>query len=93
MSDPYKDTIDKIFDKLSALVERTAKLEIGTQIRWNAHDSRSEALIKKIDKMTAQPMECQQRWQSYTNKQLALYIGIPTTIITVLSIILLFLRK
>ena len=85
-------------DDLKDIRERIIALEVESRERWKAHDEKSDviwheikadikALFSKMSERLGQKDICMEETRGYTNKIVALAIGIPLTLLFILAIV------
>ena len=89
--------------ELGQIRDRLTKLETQNKERWDAHDQKSKIIwgeikqdikdvSKKIDIIATRKDNCMKEAKGYTNKVVGFTLGIPTVILTILSIVWVAMR-
>ena len=85
-------------ERIRNIENRLTKLEVTFNERWDAHDKRSELRWGQLDSKledisqnilaySKQPLICMKEMRLYVNKQVKMFIGIPASIIAILTVI------
>ena len=89
--------------ELGEIRDRLTTLETQSEERWSAHDKNSkfiwhtideklDLLLKHKDLQETRRSDCMKEAKEYTGKVVSLVLGIPSTILVIISIIWIIIR-